>query len=378
MILSRKWWLRNVRTVAAGLIRRVDEAMKIGIEIDWQRRRFDVNRRRLELVDDLGYDMVFAAESNGSDALTPLGYVLAATSRIGVGTRIAQNTARSAPALAMAFQTLRHMAGPEREIIAGLGSSNPLKTEAWHGVAWTSPYWRMRDYVSIMRKAFRGETVALDGRVLTIPYRYGEEPSPYEPMEPILDTDPSIPIMFGGGTETMLTLAAQIADGLMPNGSWAPGMMDVYRPMIDNGFAKRSAPLRIEDFPIWAHVDVLVTDDIVNEMGQFKRYVARWCGGHPGKGGQHELMTWRGFGDAADRVRELYQAGRIEEAELAVPDEYIDHCWLIGPLGRIVKRWREKWIDDGCNLIVRTDNWPGAKPADNDVYEPLIRALREG
>ncbi len=81
--------------------------MKIGIEIDWQRRRFDVNRTRVRLADRLGYDMVFCAELTGSDALTPLGYVLGCTERIGVGTRIAQNTARSAPALAMAFQTLK-------------------------------------------------------------------------------------------------------------------------------------------------------------------------------------------------------------------------------------------------------------------------------
>jgi hypothetical protein len=101
--------------------------VKIGIEIDWQRRRFDVNRSRLQLADRLGYDMVFCAEAHGSDALTPLGYALAATERIGVGTRIAQNTSRSAPAPAMAFQKLGHMAGPDREIIAGLG------TPRWRG-----------------------------------------------------------------------------------------------------------------------------------------------------------------------------------------------------------------------------------------------------
>jgi len=351
--------------------------MRIGIEIDWQRRRFDVNRERVELADDLGYDVVFTAESNGSDALTPLGYVLASTRRIGVGTRIAQNTARTPAALAMAFQTLRHMAGDDRPIIAGLGSSNRAKTEGWHGVPWTSPYWRMRDYVAIMRQAFRGEPVEYRGRVLQIPYAGPDAEPGAGPFEPILETDPGIPILFGGGTELMLRNAAEIADGLLPNGSWAPGMMSVYRPIIEQGFARRENPPAVEDFPIWAHVDVLVTDDIPAGMREFKRYVARWCGGHPGPGGQRELMTWRGFGDAAERIVELYRAGRIAEAEAAVPDDYIDRCWLIGSLSRIVERWKADWIDDGCNLIVRTDNWPGARPAGNEVYEPLIRTLRE-
>lgn len=351
--------------------------MKIGIEIDWQRRRFDVNRGRLQLADRLGYDMVFAAEFTGSDALTPLGYVLGCTDRIGVGTRIAQNTARSAPALAMAFQTLKQMSGG-REVIAGLGSSNPMVTEAWHGAKWLPAGPRMRDYVAIMRKAARGEPVAHEGDAICIPYRDpGQAPQHPQALASLLETDPSIPIMFGGGTEYMITLAAEISDGLLPNGSWSPGMMSVYRPMIERGFARRKDPPKVEDFPIWAHVDVLVTDDIKGAMDEFREYTARYAGGYLGKGGLSTHLEWRGYGDAVRRIVELYQAGRIKEAEAAVPDEYIDECWLIGPLPRIVERWRSRWINDGCNLIVRTDNWPSAKPAGNEVYEPLMRALRE-
>jgi hypothetical protein len=153
-------------------------------------------------------------------------------------------------------------------------------------------------------------------------------------------------------------------------------MMKVYRPILEKGLAKRATPMPVEDFPIWAHVDVLVTDDIERDIGQFKEYVAKWTGAHPGKGGGHELLTSRGYGDVADRVLELYQAGRVKEAQDAVPDEYIDEYWLLGSVDRIIQRWRDKWINDGCNLIVRTDNWPSAKPADNRIYEPLIRALR--
>jgi len=351
--------------------------MKIAIEIDWQRRRFDVNRERIELVDRLGYDMVFTAEANGSDALTPLGYVLAATKRIGLGTRVAQNTSRTAPALAMAFQTLRHMAGPEREIIAGLGNSMPPMSEGWHGVPWTPAYWRMRDFVAVMRKALRGDVVEHQGRVITIPYHEPGQPPRFAPMAPMLEPDDGIQIMFGGGTEMMTKNAAEIADGLMPNGSWSPGMMKVYRPMLEAGFAKRKTPMKVEDFPVWAHVDVYVTDDIPAALAQFREYVARWTGGYGGEGGLYTHMAWRGYGEAADRICELYQAGHIAEAEAAVPDEYLDECWLIGPIPRIVERWRSRWINDGCNLIVRTDNWPSAKPADDAVYEPLLRALRD-
>ena len=195
----------------------------------------------------------------------------------------------------------------------------------------------------------------------------------------MLEGDATIPILFGGGTELMLSLAAEIGDGLLPNGGWWPGARRFYQPIIDRGFAKRTRPASssAENFPIWAHVDVLVSDDIQAAMREFKVYTAKWTGFHVGKGGHHELMTFRGWGDAADRIAELYRAGHISEAEDAVPDEYIDACWLVGPIPRIVERWRRYWIDNGCNLIVRTDNWPGAKPADNEIYGELMRALRD-
>jgi len=348
--------------------------MKIAIEIDWQRKRFHMPLERVQLVDRLGYDMVFTAEANGSDAISPLGYVLGVTKRIGIGTRIAQTNGRTPAALAMAYQTLKHMA-PERAVVAGIGSSNPRQSEGWHGVPWTPPYWRMRDFVALMRQAFDGEFLERDGKAITVPYhRPGEAPE-HPPSKPILETYPDIPIMFGGGTELMVTLAAEIADGILPNGSWSPGMMKVYGPMIEKGFAKRKNPPKLEDFPLWAHVDVLVTDDIKGSFDQFREYTARYVGGWIGVGGLATHMQWRGYGEAVDRIQELYQAGRIKEAEAAVPEAYIDECWLIGPMDRILERWRSKWIDDGCNLIVRTDNWPSAKPAGNEVYEPLLKAL---
>jgi len=352
--------------------------VKIGIEFDWQRARFDINRDRIRLCDELGYDVAFCAEKGGSDAISPLGFILGFANRLGVGTRIAQNVARTPTTLAMTFQTMRQMC-PDRQIIAGVGSSNPMFTEQWHGVPWSPAYWRMRDYVTAMRKYFDGELVEVDGRAITIPYHPPGEAPKHPALPPVLETDPTIPIVFGGGTELMLTLAAEIGDGLMPNGGWWPGARSFYQPIIDRGFARRTRPARTaaQDFPIWAHVDLIVSDDIKAAMREFKVYTAKWTGFHVGKGGHHELMTFRGWGREADRVQELYRAGRIREAEDAVPDDYIDQCWLVGPVERIVERWRKYWIDDGCNLIVRTDNWPGAKPAGDEIYAPLMRALRE-
>ena len=51
-----------------------------------------------------------------------------------------------------------------------------------------------------------------------------------------------------------------------------------------------------------------------------------------------------GYGDAADRVQELFLAGRRDEAMAAVPNALCDEISLVGPKGRVRERlavWRE-------------------------------------
>ena len=58
-----------------------------------------------------------------------------------------------------------------------------------------------------------------------------------------------------------------------------------------------------------------------------KPEVALYVGGmgHRDKNFHKDMMIRRGFGDAADRIQELYLAHRKEEAIAAVPDEWVDH-----------------------------------------------------
>jgi hypothetical protein len=67
-------------------------------------------------------------------------------------------------------------------------------------------------------------------------------------------------------------------------------------------------------------------------------------------------MHREGWGEAADRILELFQAGRREEAIEAVPDEYIDEGGLVGDEARIRRRWRDLWEDmPFTGVTVRTD-----------------------
>src|SRR4051812_25969323 len=73
--------------------------------------------------ESLGYDSVWTAEAWGSDAFTPLTWIAARTSRIRLGTGIAQMAARTPTATAMHALTLDHLSGGR--MILGLGLSGP-------------------------------------------------------------------------------------------------------------------------------------------------------------------------------------------------------------------------------------------------------------
>ena len=68
--------------------------------------------------------------------------------------------------------------------------------------------------------------------------------------------------------------------------------------------------------------------------------------GHKDLNFHNQHMVQRGYGDVAERVQELYLAGRKQEAIDAIPDEYVDEAGLYGSIKRIEERW-VAWADSG-------------------------------
>src|SRR5512141_2488383 len=103
----------------------------------------------------LGFDSMWTAEAYGSDVLTPLAWWGARTSRIKLGTSIAQLSARTPAATAMAAMTLDHLSGGR--FILGLGASGPQVVEGWYGQPYPRPLERTREYVEIIRSILARE-----------------------------------------------------------------------------------------------------------------------------------------------------------------------------------------------------------------------------
>jgi F420-dependent oxidoreductase-like protein len=330
--------------------------MKLGIFIDYGRSRFELPVAFVQRAERLGFDSVWTAEAYGSDAITPLAYLAAVTKRIRLGTGIAQIAARAPSMAAMQAGTLDQLAGTGRVVI-GLGVSGPQIVEGWYGQPWGRPYWRLRDYVEIMRKVFRrAAPLEHDGRELSLPYRGPDAVGMGKPLKSILHMNPNIPIWLATGSESMVKLTAQIADGWLPMG-FVPGMMKVYRPWLEEGFRRAGGGKSLSDFEIQAQAYVILTDDVAAAVRSLKPMTALYVGGmgHEKMNFHKDQMVRRGYADAAQRIQDLFVAGRTAEAIEAVPDEYIDEGALIGPPQRIRTRYRA-WEESGATgLTLHTD-----------------------
>jgi F420-dependent oxidoreductase-like protein len=305
----------------------------------------------------LGYDTVWSAENYGADAMTPLAYIAGHTSRIKLGTSIAQLDARTPANLAMCSQTIDALAGGGRMVL-GIGASGPQIVEGWYGRPWGRPTRRLRDTVAIVRKIFRREgPVVHEGEEISLPYVGEGSIGLGKPLKSIMKAR-DIPIMIGADTPLNVRLTGEIADGWL-GFHLVPAMVPQALTLLKEGLAKRTDGKTLADFEVKAVVGVKQTDDVAAALQEPKPYIALYAGGMGAKSMNFhkDSMIKRGYGDAAERIQELFMAGRRQEAAAAVPDDYVDEEWLIGPLARIKERYKP-WRDSGITSLTLRNHTP--------------------
>jgi len=343
--------------------------MKLGLALGYSGAHLNLPVKLVQRAEELGYDSVWTAEAYGTDAVTPLAYLAGLTKSIKLGTGIMQLAARTAANAAMSAATVDALAGGGR-FIAGLGVSGPQIVEGWYGEPWGRPYYRYKDYVAIMRKVFRREEpVTHDGAEISLPYTGPGALGVGKPLKSILHMNPDIPIYLGTGNEATVKLTAEIADGWLPLG-FVPGSLPEYMPWLEEGFRRAGGSKGLAQFEIQASVHVEVDSDVKATLARLKPEVALYVGGmgHKDKNFHKDMMIRRGFGDAADRIQELYLAHRKDEAIAAVPDEWVDQKSLVGPPDRIKQRYRA-WEDSGITGLTVRSKQP-------DAVEVIAQAAR--
>jgi F420-dependent oxidoreductase-like protein len=326
--------------------------MRLGLTTGYSGAELQLNMDLIREAESLGYDSVWTAEAYGSDAVTPLAWIGAQTSKIKLGTAIMQLPARSPAMTAMTAMTLDALSGGR--FLLGLGTSGPQVVEGWHGAPFGKPLTWLREYVAIVKKILaREEAVTFQGERYQLPYTGPGSVGLGKPLKSILHGRPNIPIYTGSMAPASQAFSAEVCDGILLV-CFHPERFDVIEKNLEAGFAKSGGKKSLANFDIAPSVIVVLGDDLDACRLPIKFNLALYIGGMGAKDKNfyNEYVSKIGHADAAKKIQDLYLAGKKAEAVYAVPDDLVDALHLVGPKERIRDRfaaWKESKV--GTMLI---------------------------
>lgn len=297
----------------------------------------------LEAVDEvvelekIGIGIALVPEAYSFDAISQLGFLAARTSRIELGTGVVPIYTRTPALMAMTAAGLDYVSDGRFRL--GLGTSGPQVVEGFHGVPFDAPLGRTREVVEICRQVWRRERLTYEGKHYQVPLTADRGTGLGKPLkiinQPVRER---IPITIAALGPKNVELTAEIAEGWQPVFFYPEKADDVWGEALRAGAARRDPELGPLDVMVSA--SLAIGDDVDDRLAWAKPQLALYIGGMGarGKNFYHNLATRYGFGEVADRIQDLYLAGKKAEAIDAVPDELVRKVSLVGPRGFVAER----------------------------------------
>jgi F420-dependent oxidoreductase-like protein len=314
--------------------------MKIGMPLSYA-GGFAETAQRLRAFEDVGLDVALVPEAYSFDGVSQLGYLAAMTSRVTLASGILNIYSRTPTLLAMTAAGMDYVS--DGRFMLGVGASGPQVVEGFHGLPYDAPLGRTREVVEVCRRVWRRERLEHHGTFYDIPLTPARGGSGLgKPLKlinhPVRD---SIPMVLAALGPKNVELAAELFEGWEPIFFVPEHAEAAFGSAMAAGTAKRATGLA----PLEIHVDtrLLVSED-ADELARARQgvreHLALYVGGMGarGKNFYHALATRIGFEEAANRIQDLYLAGRKEQAAAAVPDAMVDGVSLIGPRSWIAER----------------------------------------
>lgn len=280
-----------------------------------------------EIIDDVaaydnaGLDAVWLGESYGFDAISALGALAHATTRVQIGSGIIPVHSRSATLIAQTAAGLDALSNGRFAL--GLGASGPAVIEGWHGREHAAPVRTIAETIRVCREVWRRERVS--SAALGIPHG---DLRPLKIMaHPVRDR---IPIYVAAMGPRAVESTAEIADGWLPIMFLPERAEQIWGRQLSTGAARRDPDLG--PLQIAAPVYVAIDGDRAAHEAAFRRHTAHYVAvmGPPRRGFYYQLMGRYGYADAADAITDAYLAKDVDAASAAVPDEFVAATSLIG------------------------------------------------
>ncbi len=303
------------------------------------------------------------ARPYSTDAVTPIAWVLARTTKIKAGTSIMQIPARTPACAAMTAMTLQALSG--NRFLCGVGVSGPQVVEGWHGVPFGKPMPRTKEYIAIIRQILAREApLTFDGDQYQIPYKGPDATGPGPAAEEHHASESGHEVLHRrhhpGRAAHRRRMRRRHAADLDVAGT----AETAHRPIVE-GRAKAGKPANLDGFDCAPYVRIRVGKDVAACRDALRPDFALYIGGMGARSKNYynDLARRMGYEDAAIKIQDLYLDGKKKEAEAAVPDALIDEVSLVGPPERIKDRmqvWQQAVKDGQIGTVLLNGATPEA------------------
>jgi alkanesulfonate monooxygenase SsuD/methylene tetrahydromethanopterin reductase-like flavin-dependent oxidoreductase (luciferase family) len=302
-------------------------------------RSLETALQRVELAERLAYESVYITHIAGRDSVTALMAYACRSERIRLGTGVMPIYSRTPVATAQSFATLDEFSG--RRAVCGLGVSHRPVVEAWYGQTIDKPLRETREYVAILRAIFRGEDPPEGQKFRSAFHFMGYAARPDQP------------IYLAGLSPKMITLAGEIADGVVLWLCNPDYVRDVVKPAVSDGRAKAGKPLA--GFDIVAAVPSAVTSEPQEARGRLRSELISYFS----LPFYRAMLERSGFEEDVVGFDRGMGEGGPDAAAAAISDRFLQTLAAVGSAdeaGATVRRYHDAGVTSPCvGSIAQTD-----------------------
>lgn len=268
--------------------------MRIGLTIPFQGVPLTELPGLVRRAEASGYDSLWTEESVHFDGITPLVIAAQHSERLRLATGIINVFTRGPALLAQTAAALAELSGGR--FVLGLGTSSNVIVEQWNGIPFARPLSKMRDTVEYLRGVLSGARGAGGFRLA-------------RPPEQV------VPIVIAALRPSMLTLAAEIADGAFTN--FLPFES---APTVVHAFGSPEKELVCRFFVVPGPED--------EALALAKRVFVAYATVPV----YSDFFRWLGWSEAIEPVVTAWNAGERALAVELVDEGLVRETFLIGPL----------------------------------------------
>ena len=302
----------------------MSEPQGYGITIPFDGRPLHAQRALIEELAAQGYTDVWSAETDGTDAFTPLALASQWAPTMRLGTAIVPVFTRG-PAV-IAQSALAMAQAPPGRFVLGVGTSSDVIVSRWNGIQFEEPFRRLRDTVRFLRSALAGEKVTETYDTFSV-NRFKLSAVPEQP----------VPILIAALRPGMLDLAGREGDGAIINWLSADDVATVAPIVRAHGAHKE----------VVARIFVVPSEDTDTVRAQARYAIAQYLN-VPVYRAFHE---WLGRGSLLQPMWDAWAAGDRPAALAAIPDEVVDDLIVHGSPAQC-RAQIQRYVDNGVSTPV--------------------------